>query len=146
MPYKNIEKRRANQKAWKRRKRAKIKEHKEELRSKEIDAHFRSGDINFGIKTQKPKFMSYREWKIENSEGSFKDYLKLKREFDFENRDYGEPLRTPSVLSASEKAYAEGIGLRSNNICVKLREQLRHATPKQAIFIKMLLDDNGCSY
>ena len=143
MPYKNLEKRRQYDRQYKRRKRAKIKEHKAELREKEIDRHYRSGDLNFGIPCKKPKFMTYLEWKNHNPDGDFKAYLKQKREFDFSNRDYGEPLKIPNRLSESEKAYAQGIGLYSDK-CAKLREQLKTATPKQAIFIEMLLEDNGC--
>lgn len=145
LPYKNVEKRRQYDREYKRRKRAEKRKEAEERREKEIDAHFRAGDLNFGIKTQKPKFMTYLEWKNHNPDGEFKQYLREKREFDFENRDYGEPLKIPNRLSESEKEFAFGVGLNESEHCQKLKEALRNATnPIQIMLIKGLLEED-CS-
>ena len=64
--------------------------------------------------------------------------VETRREYD---RQYKRRKRAEK-LKPYEREYAEGIGI--NPICEKLREQLRHATRKEAIFIEMLLEDNNC--
>lgn len=132
-------------KAYMRRKRELKRKEAEERKEKEIDRHFRAGDLNFGIPCEKPKFVDYQTWKKSNPTLKFKQYLEQKRQFDRENRDYGQPLRTPNTLSASEREFAKGLGMLESTYCQQLRKALRNATNPMWIreLKQQLLEDCG---
>lgn len=81
-PEKLKEYRNKKQQRYREKKKAE-KRHKEAL---EIDRQFKAGNLNYGIKLEAPKGLSWQEWKKENPQGDFWDFL-----------DYRRTLRTPEV-------------------------------------------------
>jgi hypothetical protein len=58
--------------------RAKKKTEKKQKEAKEIEAQFKAGNLNYGIKLEAPKAMSLQEFKNQHPDADFWDYLNYK--------------------------------------------------------------------
>ena len=78
MPIKDPEKRKQYHRKYMKKRREREKAKKQKEREAEITEQLRLGNLNYGLPI--PKFPTYKQWKKENPDGTFRDYLEAKEQ------------------------------------------------------------------
>ena len=82
MPFKDKEKKKQYQKKYMQKLRRKLRLEKKKAQDKEIEEQIKLGNINYNPNVKNAPFMTYREYKEEFPEATFKEYMIKKIEHD----------------------------------------------------------------